>query len=241
MHIEHHAWFSPALGHEMEFKVYGHAGQPILAFPAQNGRFYDFEHFGMVGACANLIQSGRVRIYAVDSIDWQSWTNTGVPPSERAKRHGDYARYIALEMAPFIREHSHALAWTTGCSMGAFHAAGNFFRHPELFDGVIALSGLYQPSMFVGDFMNDDVYFASPLHFLPNLQGEPLERLRHKKIVVCVGQGNWEAEMIEDTRTLAFTLAQKGIPAWIDFWGGDVDHDWPWWRQQLPYFLERML
>ena len=35
-------------------------------------------------------------------------------------------------------------------------------------------------------------------------------------------------------------LDGKGIPNWIDFWGGDVNHDWPWWRRMLPYFLDKL-
>ena len=31
-----------------------------------------------------------------------------------------------------------------------------------------------------------------------------------------------------------------GIPAWVDLWGPDVNHDWPWWRRQMPYFLEKL-
>jgi len=54
---------------------------------------------------------------------------------------------------------------------------------------------------------------------------------------VCVGQGAWEDEMVADTRDLQAILSSKGIPAWIDFWGHDVHHDWPWWRRQMPYFL----
>jgi len=26
----------------------------------------------------------------------------------------------------------------------------------------------------------------------------------------------------------------------FDYWGPDVDHDWPWWRRMLPYALERL-
>ena len=55
--------------------------------------------------------------------------------------------------------------------------------------------------------------------------------------MLCVGQGAWEDEMIADTRDLQAILASKEIPAWIDFWGHDVAHDWPWWRRQMPYFL----
>ena len=31
--------WSTVLGREMEFKVYGHAGVPVLALPARGGRF----------------------------------------------------------------------------------------------------------------------------------------------------------------------------------------------------------
>ena len=34
--------WSTVLGREMEFKVYGHAGVPVLALPARGGRFYDW-------------------------------------------------------------------------------------------------------------------------------------------------------------------------------------------------------
>ena len=36
-------------------------------------------------------------------------------------------------------------------------------------------------------------------------------------------------------------LEYKDIPAWIDFWGKDVNHDWNWWQVQLPYFLNHIL
>ena len=29
----------------------------------------------------------------------------------------------------------------------------------------------------------------------------------------------------------------KNIPSWVDYCGYDVDHDWPWWKIQLPYYL----
>ena len=31
------------------------------------------------------------------------------------------------------------------------------------------------------------------------------------------------------------------VPANIDLWGYDVVHDWPWWRIQFPYFVEKIL
>ncbi len=34
-------WYSPSLNLEMEIKVYGHGGRPVLFIPCQDGRFYD--------------------------------------------------------------------------------------------------------------------------------------------------------------------------------------------------------
>jgi esterase/lipase superfamily enzyme len=131
--------------------------------------------------------------------------------------------------------------WATGCSMGGYHAANVTFRHPDAFDGLIAISGLYQLRHFIGDAMDEAVYYQSPIHYLPDLD-DPwyLERLRAAKLCFVCGQGAWEDEMLEDTRTMERILAAKGIPAFVDIWGHDVNHDWPWWRKMLPYELERM-
>ena len=55
MKIEWFKEYSHCLDRDMEFKVYGHAGRPILVFPAQNGRFFDFENFGMVNTVEHYI------------------------------------------------------------------------------------------------------------------------------------------------------------------------------------------
>ena len=34
--------YSYNLGRDMEYKVYGHAGEPVIVFPSQDGRFYDY-------------------------------------------------------------------------------------------------------------------------------------------------------------------------------------------------------
>jgi esterase/lipase superfamily enzyme len=244
MQIEYHKWFSPCLGHDMEIKVYGYYGKPVVVFPAQAGRFYDFENFGMVEAIASFIEAGQIKLFAVDSIDGQSWANGSAHPADRARRHQDYDRYIVEEVAPFIRKHcgdTKEKFMTTGVSMGAFHAANFFFRHPDVFDAVIAISGLFRLNHFIGDYMDEDVYFNTPLAYLPNMN-DPwyLDQYRQSRIIVCTGQGAWEDEMLADTHALKGILEAKGIPHWIDIWGGDVNHDWPWWRKMLPYFLERL-
>ncbi len=240
MNVEQHAWWSPRLSQEMTLRVYGHGGKPVLVFPSQGGRFFEYEDFGMVEACHDFIEKGRIALVTVDSVDDQSGTYQSIPLPERALRYNAYDAYIVNEVVPFARSRfpDAETLLTTGCSMGAYHAANFFFRHPDLFDGVIALSGLYQLSLFLGDYMDENVYFHSPLSYLPPLE-DPwfLERYRKSRIVICTGQGAWEDEMIRDTRALEAILRAKEIPAWVDFWGPDVAHDWPWWRQQMPYFL----
>ena len=242
MNVEEHHWHSDALGHEMWLKVYGHAGRPVVAFPSQDGRYWDWESWGMVDAIDHLLDGGRMRLVAVDSIDWQSWTDQASPPGDRARRHEAYDRYLAHEVAPFVRSHTGAdRAWTAGASMGAYHALNTVLRHPDLFDGTVAMSGLFRLRHFIGDYVDDAVYFHSPLHYLPNLD-DPwyLDRLRAASIAVVVGQGAWEDEMLEDTRELEAQFRAKGIPAIVDYWGHDVNHDWPWWRVMLPQYLERL-
>ena len=60
-------------------------------------------------------------------------------------------------------------------------------------------------------------------------------------IVLCCGQGAWEEEMLRSLRLLETACHEKGIYPWVDIWGGDVHHDWEWWRRQLPYFLGKLL
>jgi esterase/lipase superfamily enzyme len=244
MKIEYHKWYSPNLGHEIELKSYGYYGKPMLVFPAQGGRFYEYEDFGMIAAVSGFIESGRIKVFTVDSIDNQSWANWGIHPADRARRHEDYDRYIVGEVIPFIHQHNNGAEQgviASGCSMGGYHSANFYFRHPDLFDTMITISGLFQLRMFVGDYSDDLVYFNSPLYYLPNME-DPwyLERYRRGKIIVGVGQGAWEDAMLADAHALKHILESKNIPHWIDFWGYDVNHDWPWWRQMMPYFLDKL-
>lgn len=244
METQYHKWYSPSLGKDMGLKSYGHAGKPILVFPSSGGRFYEYEDFGMVEACRDFIENGYITLFSVDSVDNESWLNFSISPYQRARRHEQYEKYILDEAAPFIRNQrplSERLM-TTGCSMGAYHAANFLFRHPDVFDGVIALSGLYGPHYLLKGYMDDLMYFHFPLLYLPGLKDPHyLDRYQNSRLIFCVGQGPWEScadyDCIADTLSLKNILESKGISAWVDLWGHDVSHDWIWWRVQMPYFL----
>ena len=244
MNVEYYREWSSCLNQDMEFKVYGHAGKPVIVFPAQCGRFYEFEDFGMVDAVRWYIENGHYQFFTPDSVDAQSWANSGAHPADRARRHEDYDRYIVHELVPYIRQRcgGDVRMLSTGVSMGGYHSANFFFRHPDVFDALVSLSGLFQLGMFIGDYSDENIYFNSPLQYLPNMN-DPwyLEQYRRSQIVICSGQGAWEEAMLADIHQLRRILEEKGVPAWIDLWGSDVNHDWPWWRKQLPYFLGKLM
>ncbi|MFZ5573061.1 MAG: esterase family protein [Thermodesulfobacteriota bacterium] len=244
MHMEEHHWYSPQLDREMRLKLYGHWGDPLIVFPCSRGRYFDYEGMGMTDAIAGFIDAGKIKLFCVDGIDGETWYDFSISPSERNARHGAYERYILGEVVPFIRDQCrlpHVRVMTNGCSMGAFHALNFFLKHPDVFSGVIALSGLYgldRPEFGLSSADMQWVFYNSPLNYLPGL-AIPwyLEQYRNSRIIVCVGQGAWEQEALEDTGRLRDILRTKNIPAWIDFWGPDVHHDWPWWYRQMTYFL----
>lgn len=247
MQIEEHHWYSPNLNRDLALKVYGHWGQPLIVFPCSRGRYFDYEGMGMIHAIAPFIENGRIKLFCVDSVDEYSWYDFGVPPADRNARHEMYDRYITSEVIPFIRHHCHdpeLRIMTNGCSMGAYHAVNFFLKHPDLFAGTIALSGLYRLDRHEFGNSADDlpaIYYNSPVSYLPDLTDSwYLDRYHQSAIIICVGQGAWEEEAIYDTRAMDHILRAKGIPAWVDFWGHDVNHDWPWWYQQMNRFLERL-
>jgi esterase/lipase superfamily enzyme len=63
----------------------------------------------------------------------------------------------------------------------------------------------------------------------------------NRKILIVVGQGKWEGPLIESTRRLDAVLRSKGINAQVDYWGFDVDHDWPWWYKMVAHYVPQFL
>ncbi len=96
--------WSPALGREMEFKVYGTAGVPVLAFPCGGGRFYDWENNAMPDAAAWLIQNGRIQLFCADSLAGEGMLDSSLSPRRRAEMQEKYFCYITGELVPRILE-----------------------------------------------------------------------------------------------------------------------------------------
>lgn len=249
MKISYHKRYSSRLQRDMEYKTYGHQGKPVLVFPTSCARFYQYEDNGMIHALAPYIEDGRLQIWTCDSVDEETFYAEHADVERRIARHNQYDAYLAEELVPIIREVGklsnggvEQKLMVTGCSMGAFHSANFFFRHPQFFDTLIALSGLYSTNRFFGNDRSKGIYFHSPIDYVRNLEDETyLQQYRNSRIIVCTGQGAHEDLMREETGRLEEVLRRKGIPAWIDYWGFDVNHDWDWWRKQIRYFMANCL
>lgn len=244
MHIQEHCWYSERLQRDMPITIYGHAGKPCLVIPSQDGKHNDFEGFGMVHVCLPWIDSGKIQLFCVDAIDSETWSCKWKDPRSRVEQHERWIQYLMQEVYPLMKSISGRTdAMTIGCSMGAFHSGNLFFRFPDHFNATICLSGVYDASNILDGYMDDLVYLNSPYHSLLNMPGDhPYMKLYAKsQMFICVGQGAWEDELLADTRKLDRVLKFKGIPAWVDYWGFDVNHDWDWWRKQLAYFLGKIL
>ncbi len=249
MEIRYYKHYSSFLGRDMEFKVYGHGGKPVLFIPCQGGRFFDFEDFHMAEHWSWWIESGRCTVYSIDTIDNETWADKGGNCRRRMENHESWYNYIVEEMVPTIRHLSgerngyDQSIMTFGCSLGAMHAANLFFRRPDLFDSVLAISGIYDSKEFFGDYEDDLVYNNCPIYYLDGMpQDHPyIDMYNQRKICIVVGQGAWEGPLAESTKWLKSVLEQKGIQATVDFWGYDVDHNWPWWFRMCDNYLPWLL
>ena len=239
MEIGYMKKYSHNLNRDMEYKTYGTSGHPVLVFPSQDGRFYDYQDFDMVGVLSRFIDSGQIRLICADSIDKETWSATGGDYRWRIELHERWFRYITDELIPDVRHYDSETFIVTGCSMGGFHAGNFFFRRPDLFDTLVALSGLYYAGYFFPNYNDGLIYENSPYDFLRNMPDDHYywNEYRKRRIIMCVGQGAWEDELLESTRQMDALLKSKIVPAWIDYWGYDSAHDWAWWRKQIVYFM----
>ena len=242
MHREYHKWFSANLNRDMELLVFGHAGARVLVFPTRRGRFHEYEDLGLVNALADRIEKGWLQLFCVDSIDSESVYNRYVAPQDRIRRHGQYEQYILNEVLTFSRlKNPQPFMISHGCSLGAYHAVNIAFRHPQWFGKVVAFSGRYNLSEPVAefrglfdDYYNEEIYFHTPNHFLPNLTDDAiLDQLRRLEIVMTIGI---EDPFMRSNLALSEALWDKHIAHELYVWDGRA-HQPDDWQKMAPLYL----
>jgi esterase/lipase superfamily enzyme len=239
MHREIHHWYSRSLNKHMEVAEWGHFGFALLMLPTAAADYLEYERFLMIDALAPHIDAGKIKVYSINSINSESWLNRNMHPRHKAIRHTQFNSYVYKEVLPFIKSRTspETPIITTGASLGALHAANLYFKRPDLLDGTIAMSGVYDLQVYTDGYYDEDVYFNSPVAYLSNLDDDyylPMLR-RAQHIHILTGSGSYEDP--EASRNLSRVLSAKGIPHDLDIWGPDMPHDWPTWRAMLPYVI----
>ena len=234
------SWFSPALQKEMPIVGYGDYGFALLLVPTAAADYLEYERFQLMDTLAPFINSGKVRIFSINSINNESWLNNEMLGEHKAIRQNQFNEYVFKEVVPFIKTNTSADTpiITCGASFGALHSMNLFLKRPDLINGVIAMSGVYDLTEYTKGFYDDQVYFNSPQHYVPNLTDEwYLDNIRKSNhIHILTGSGDYEDP--DASRKFSGVLYNKGIHHELDVWGHEWKHDWPTWRAMLPALLE---
>jgi esterase/lipase superfamily enzyme len=234
------------LHRNMKINSYGSSkGYPLLVIPTQDGTADDYESFGMIETLKDYIDNNIIHVFCVDSVDKDSFSDIHGDKEKRIQLQEQYFNYINKEVVTYIHRINHSTnrILLTGNSMGGYHSANLFLRNPQTFEGCICLSGVYDASYFFDGWMNDLVKLNSPVHYLQDMkEDDPKVKLyQDRSIILCIGQGRWEEEGLATQPILTKELERLHIPVFSDYWGYDVDHDWPWWQKEIVYLLPKAL
>src|SRR5205085_6147407 len=136
------------------------------------------------------------------------------------------------EVIPFIRTatSNETLIYTCGASFGALHAMNLFLKRPDIINGVISMSGVYDLNEYTKGFWDEQVFYNSPMNYMPGLTDSwYLDKIRASHhIHIYTGSGAYEDP--ESSRRFSALLFEKGIWNNLEVWGTDITHDWPTWR-----------
>ena len=235
------SWFSPALNKEMPIVSYGHFGFAILLIPTAAADYLEYERFQLIDAIAPFINAGKCRVFSIDSMNKESWMNNQMLPEHKAIRHNQFNNYVFDEVVPFIRSNTsdETMIYTCGASFGALHAMNLFMKRPDIINGAISMSGVYDLTEYTKGFWDDQVFYNSPVHYIPSLNDNwYLDKIKASHhIHIYTGSGNFEDP--DAAKKFAGILYTKGIWYDLDVWGPDIHHDWPTWRSMLPYILDK--
>ena len=233
---EYHKGYSSSLGREMEMLIFGTAGLPVVVFPTSCGRFYEFEDRGMIATLADRIKAGQLQIFCVDSVDAESWYNRSAAPRWRIAYHMKYENYLIQEAVPLVRQKNpDPRLVALGCSFGGYHAVNIALHHPEIFTGLVSLSGAFDLTYFLYGYYDLDCYYNLPTHYLPNLTDlHLLERIRRNKYVLASGRDD---QCLGQNQTLDRIMNEKGIPHEFHVWDAVNSHDWSTWQRMVREYL----
>jgi esterase/lipase superfamily enzyme len=234
MKEEYFKWYSPHLHREVQMLAFGHAGYPVVLYPTSMGSFHENRDMGLIGAAEWYIQQGLVQIFCPESNDRDSFYNKQIHPHQRIQNHIAYDHMIRHEIVEKIRFNTAVgKVVMAGCSFGGYHAANFAFRYPGFVSHMFSMSGAFEIRNFMDGYNHQDIFFNSPLEYLPGNNDGDLW-----KMDIVLGTSNWDI-CFDANIKLSDCLEAKRIRHWLDV-RKDKHHDWPIWKEMFPHYLSRI-
>src|SRR6185312_1690789 len=112
----------------MPVVTYGDYGFALLLVPTAAADYLEYERFLLIDALKPHIESGKVKVFSVNSINNESWLNNEMAGEHKAIRHNQFNDYIFNEVIPFIKTNTspETPVITCGASFGALHSMNLF-------------------------------------------------------------------------------------------------------------------
>jgi esterase/lipase superfamily enzyme len=234
---------SKHLGKETTVASYGKYGLAILLFPSTSDDYCEAEEQGLIDKLSRAIDKGKCKIFTVESVNFESWLNDDLSNKEKSDRLYEYNSYILEEVMPYVFGEcgGPVPVITAGSGIGAFHAANTYFRRPDVFYGTIALSGSFNIEHFTDGYFDENCYYNSPIHYLPNLKDNYWLSFLMSRRHVYLLSGSGEGESPENTSHISSILSEKGIPHYTDIWDEKWGHNWTTWNEMFLHLLDTKL
>ncbi|MBX3044567.1 MAG: esterase [Candidatus Kapabacteria bacterium] len=243
MDIKKDILYSEKLGRDMQVSIYGHYGISVLMFPAITDNADEYENEGTINAIEHLIKIGKCKVFVTSSIDKEIWFGGSMEPKEKSHLHFKFNQYVEDELVPYIYGNCGGPlpVITAGAGKGAYHAANSFFRRPDIFLGAIAMSGDYDLGIHTYGYFDDNCYYNSPIHYLPNLNDNYWLSFLHSRRHIYLTAGSGKGENPENSKKLAYILTSKGIRHHFEIKDENYSHDFKSWNAILNSIIEGRL
>jgi len=98
---------------------------------------------------------------------------------------------------------------------------------------MFSMSGAFEIRNFMHGYNHADIFYNSPLEFLPGNNDGDLW-----KMDIVLGTSNWDI-CFDANIKLSDVLEGKRVPHWLDV-RKEKQHDWPIWKEMFPHYLSRI-
>ncbi len=235
---EFYKWNSQYFEHEFEMLVYGHGGYPVIIFPTLNGKYYEAKDNCIIESASDLIETGKIKIYCPETIDYLTWNNFSISPEDRAKSYSGYENVVLFDIIDFAKHETGSERVTlAGFDFGAYHALNISLKHPDKVGHLICIDGSFDIKKFIDNYYDDNCYFNNPPDYLPGLNDDwYLEKIKTMKIILGIGELD---DSFGQNKRISGILNSKNINHQFDIYP-NAGHDWELWGEIFANYLNEI-